>query len=339
MKKFRKFEDIINNKNLLFDIKNDLIFRNVFLNKCSLNYVCKLLYYLLGYDLNDLKNNLKIVNNEHPSNSVFNNINRSDVIYEYKDIYIIFEMNSSNMKHHINKNYYYLFKQHSSRLNNKNNYNKKTILINIDDYDVNKRNEIVYTSKILDTKYYANIYNLINIIHINIDSLRNKMYNNIELNDLERLLIIFIEQDRRNLVNKNVEKEVIDIMDYIARMDFREGDPVTYNREEELKILEEMALEDARKAKEDVRKAKEDARKAKEDARKAKEDARKAKEVARKAKEEKQQVANEKQQVASEKKQLEEEKIEFAKALKAEGYPMNKILKLTKLPKSKIMML
>ncbi len=339
MKKFRKFEDIINNKNLLFDIKNDLIFRNVFLNKCSLNYVCKLLHYLLGYDLNDLKNNLKIVNNEHPSNSVFNNINRSDVIYEYKDIYIIFEMNSNNMKHHINKNYYYLFKQHSSRLNNKNNYNKKTILINIDDYDVNKRNEIVYTSKILDTKYYANIYNLINIIHINIDSLRNKMYNNIELNDLERLLIIFIEQDRRNLVNKNVEKEVIDIMDYIARMDFREGDPVTYNREEELKILEEMALEDARKAKEDVRKAKEDARKAKEDARKAKEDARKAKEVARKAKEEKQQVANEKQQVASEKKQLEEEKIEFAKALKAEGYPMNKILKLTKLSKSKIMML
>ena len=325
MKKFRKFEDIINNKNLLFDIKNDLIFRNVFLNKCSLNYVCKLLYYLLGYDLNDLKNNLKIVNNEHPSNSVFNNINRSDVIYEYKDIYIIFEMNSNNMKHHINKNYYYLFKQHSSRLNNKNNYNKKTILINIDDYDVNERNEIVYTSKLLDTKYYTNIYNLINNIHINLDSLRNKMYNNIELNDLERLLIIFIEQDRRNLVNKNVEKEVIDIMDYIARMDFREGDPVTYNREEELKILEEMALEDARKAKEDVRKAKEDARRAKEDV--------------RKAKEEKQQVASEKQQVASEKQQVEEEKIEFAKALKAEGYPMNKILKLTKLSKNKIMML
>ena len=51
MKNFKSFEDIINNKNLLFDIKNDLIFRNVFLNKCSLNYVCKLLYYLLGYDL------------------------------------------------------------------------------------------------------------------------------------------------------------------------------------------------------------------------------------------------------------------------------------------------
>ena len=322
MKKFRKFEDIINNKNLLFDIKNDLIFRNVFLNKCSLNYVCKLLYYLLGFDLNDLKNNLKIVNNEHPSNSVFNNINRSDVIYEYKDIYIIFEMNSNNMKHHINKNYYYLFKQHSSRLNNKNNYNKKTILINIDDYDVNKRNEIVYTSKILDTKYYTNIYNLINIIHINLDSLRNKIYNNIELNDLERLLIIFIEQDRRNLVNKNVEKEVIDIMDYIARMDFREGDPVTYNREEELKILEEMALEDARKAKEDARRAKEDARKAKEDVRKA---AKKVQEADAKVEEadakvqeisakeqqvanEKQQVANEKEQVASEKQQLQVKK-------------------------------
>ena len=332
MKKFRKFEDIINNKNLLFDIKNDLIFRNVFLNKCSLNYVCKLLYYLLGYDLNDLKNNLKIVNNEHPSNSVFNNINRSDVIYEYKDIYIIFEMNSNNMKHHINKNYYYLFKQHSSRLNNKNNYNKKTILINIDDYDVNKRNEIVYTSKILDTKYYANIYNLINIIHINIDSLRNKIYNNIELNDLERLLIIFIEQDRRNLVNKNVEKEVIDIMDYIARMDFREGDPVTYNREEELKILEEMALEDVRKSEEKVRWATKKVQEA--DAKVQEADA-KVQEADAKV----QEVSAKEEQVDAKVKKFEEEKIEFAKALKAEGYPMNKIIKLTKLSKSKIMML
>ena len=78
------FEDIINNKNLLFDLKNDLIFRNVFLNKCSHDYICKFIHYLLGYDLNDLKNNLKIVNNEYASNSAYSEITRSDIYINIK---------------------------------------------------------------------------------------------------------------------------------------------------------------------------------------------------------------------------------------------------------------
>ena len=314
MKNFKSFEDIINNKNLLFDIKNDSIFRNVFLNKCSLNYVCKLLYYLLGYDLNDLK----IVNNEHPSNSAFSNINRSDIIYEYRDIYIIFEMNLDNMEFHINKNYQYLFKQHSSRLNNKNKYKKKTILINIDNYDVGKENELLYDSKLYLSKYYTNIYNLIDILHINVDSLKNKMYNDVTLNDLERLLIIFVEQNKCNLMKKNVEREVIDIMDYIARMDFREGAPVTYNYVEAEKVKHEMALihEKEMKEREHQLYVKEQ-------------------EIDDRA----QEVDVRAQEVEAKVQELEEEKIEFAKALKAEGYPMNKIFKLTKLPKSKIMML
>ena len=332
MKNFKSFEDIINNKNLLFDIKNDLIFINVFLNKCSLNYVCKLLHYLLGYDLNDLKNNLKIVNNEHPSNSAFSNINRSDIIYEYRDIYIIFEMNLDNMEFHINKNYQYLFKQHSSRLNNKNKYKKKTILINIDNYDVGKKNELLYDSKLYLSKYYTNIYNLIDILHINVDSLKNKMYNDVTLNDLERLLIIFVEQNKCNLMKKNVEREVIDIMDYIARMDFREGDPVTYNYVEAEKVKHEMALIHEKEMKErehqlDVKEQEVDDRAQEVDVRAQEVDVR-AQEVDVRA-----------QEVEAKVQELEEEKIEFAKALKAEGYPMNKILKLTKLPKSKIMML
>ena len=204
-----------------------------------------------------------------------------------------------------------LFKQHSSRLNNKNNYINKTILINFDDYDVNKKNQIVYKSKILDTEYYTNIYNLIDILHINLVSLRNKVYNSDKLSNLEKLLIIFIEQNKSNLFKKNVESEVINIMDYIARMDFREGDPVTYNSIEEAKIRNEILEECERK-------------------------------FANKKKQfeiRQQQFETREQQFASEKQQLEEEKISFAKALKAEGYPISKIYKLTKLPKSKIMML
>lgn len=49
---------------------------------------------------------------------------------------------------HINKNYQYLFKQDSSRLNNSNKYKKKTILINIDNNDVGEENDLIYDSKI-----------------------------------------------------------------------------------------------------------------------------------------------------------------------------------------------
>ena len=357
MQNFKSFQDIIDNKNLLFDIKNDLIFRNVFLNECSFNYVCKLLHYLLEYDLDDLKNNLKLVNNEHPSDSAFYSINRSDIIYDYKGIYIIFEMNMGKKSHHINKNYYYLFKQHSSRLNNKNDYINKTILINFDDYDVNGRNKIVYRSKILDTKYYTNIYNLINILHINLDSLRKKVYNKNELNDLEKLLIIFVEQKKSNLVKRNVEREVIDIMNYIARMDFREGDPVTYNYVEELKIRKELIEEDERRI----------ANEKMEISNEKREISNEKREISN----EKREISNEKREISNEIKKLElyelgleqdkkeleikkqefeqkleqnkqalqEEKLSLAKELKKEGFPIQKILKITKLSEKIVTML
>ena len=152
---------------------------------------------------------------------------------------------------------------------------------------------------------------MIDILHINVDSLKNKMYNDVTLNDLERLLIIFVEQNKCNLMKKNVEREVIDIMDYIARMYFREGDPVTYNYVEAEKVKHEMALIHEKEMKE--------------------------REHQLNVKE--QEVDDRAQEVEAKVQELEEEKIEFAKTLKAEGYPMNKILKLTKLPKSKIMML
>ena len=330
MQNFKSFQDIIDNKNLLFDIKNDLIFRNVFLNECSFNYVCKLLHYLLGYDLDDLKNNLKLVNNEHPSDSAFYSINRSDIIYDYKGIYIIFEMNMGKKSHHINKNYYYLFKQHSSRLNNKNDYINKTILINFDDYDVNERNKIVYRSKILDTKYYTNIYNLINILHINLDSLRKKVYNKNELNDLEKLLIIFVEQKKSNLVKRNVEREVIDIMNYIARMDFREGDPVTYNYVEELKIRKELIEEDEK-------------REISNEKREISNEIKKLELYEQGLEQDKKELEIKKQEfeqkLEQNKQALQEEKLSLAKELKKEGFPIQKILKITKLSEKIVTML
>lgn len=153
---------------------------------------------------------------------------------------------------------------------------------------------------------------MINILHINLDSLRNKVYNSDKLSNLEKLLIIFVEQNKSNLFKKNVESEVINIMDYIARMDFREGDPVTYNSIEEAKIrneiLEECERKFANKKKQfEIRQQQFETREQQFETREQQFETRT------------QQFETREQQFANEKQQLEEEKISFAKALKAEG--------------------
>ena len=345
MRKIYTYEDIINNTNLIFDLKQDIIFRNVFLNECSHDYVCRLFNCLLGYDLEDLKNNLRLVNNEHSSNSVHGNIIRSDIIYEYRDVYIIFEMNMSDKEFHINKNYQYLFKQHSSRLNNKNKYKKKTILINIDNYDVGDVNDLVYDSKIYISKYYKNIYNYINIFHINLDSLKEKIYNKDELSLVDKLLLIFVEQDKRNLIGK-VEKEVKEIMDYMSRLDFKEGDPVTYNYIEAEKVRKEMAIIHEREMKEYEQEVKVQEQAVKEQEQQVKEQEQQVKEQEQQVKEQEQQVKEQKlnlqkyeQELEQDKNKLHEEKITLAKELKKIGFSKEKILKITKLSDNIITML
>ena len=197
---------------------------------------------------------------------------------------------------------------------------------------MNERNKIVYRSKILDTKYYTNIYNLINILHINLDSLRKKVYNKNELNDLEKLLIIFIEQKKSNLVKRNVEREVIDIMNYIARMDFREGDPVTYNYVEELKIRKELIEEDERRVANEKRKISNEKRE-------ISNEIKKLELYEQGLEQDKKELEQNKQVLEQDKQKLVSEKISFAKALKEEGFPIQKILKITKLSEKIVTML
>ena len=319
------YEDIINNQNLLFDLKHDIIFRNVFLNDCSLDYVCKLFNYLLGYSYEELKKDLKIINNEHTSNSATSNIIRSDIIYKFNDIYIILEMNISDKEFHINKNYQYLFKQHSSRLNNKNRYKNKTILINIDNYDVLDKNDIIYKSNLFISKYNKCIYNYINIIHINLDGIKRKLYNKDELNWIDKFLIIFVEQDKRKILSVTNEREVRKIMEYMYGLDFKEGDPVTYNYQEAEKLRKEMALEHEKKLEEQESKLQ------KQESKLQKHES--------KLNERESELKDQKLKIEAREKKLEEKQINLAKSLKKAGLPINKILEITELSKNKIISL
>lgn len=323
------YDKIINNKNLIFNLQFDWTFKNVFLNEISLNFLCHFLNYLLGYDYKDLKENLSIVNGEIPTNVIGHNNGHSDIILKkYKNTYIILGMNGSNKQKHIDKNYWYLFLEHSSRLSNKNNYTQdiKTILINIDNYDVIGKNKFIYDSKLIFDKYRISVYNSIRILHINLDYLKKKHYTDSKLNQFEKSMLIFVEQDRRKIENQTKRKDVIDIMNFMETLKFKPGDAVTYDRDAFLKSCEEDVKQRLEEATEKLENAKIEANEKLES---AKIEANKRLENAE----------LEEEKIKQSRKELEEEKISLAKALKAEGYPTNKITKITKLSKNIIMML
>ena len=298
--------------NKLYDLKLDWTFKNVFLDKSSFNYICYLFSILLDLNYYELKCHMKIINSELPSGVLGIKSSYSDIIFEYKELNIILEMNLEDKEYHINKNYFYLFKQHSSRLNNKNRYkNKKTILINLDTYDVLKKQKLIYKSNLLFSLYNICLYKSIEIIHINLDYLKNKYYNKDVLNELEKLLIIFIEQNVNKIKKITKRREVLNIMDYMARLNFKEGYPVTYDREEAEKLkLEMRAEEDRRRKLEDKKRAIEDKK--------------------RKLKD---------KELIKREEILRMKELNLAKSLKDEGIPIEKIMKLTNLNKDQIMLL
>lgn len=67
------------------DIKNDSLFKNIFLRDIGKKYMCSILSELLNLDYEDLLNNIKLYNSEHPRINIKNKSSYSDVIYEYRN--------------------------------------------------------------------------------------------------------------------------------------------------------------------------------------------------------------------------------------------------------------
>ena len=255
-------------------------------------------------------------------------------MFKYKNIVIILEMNSSNRLIHVNKNYWYLFLEHSSRLNNKNKYTQdlQTILINIDSYDVLKQNNLIYDSILDFSKYNQILYFGIRIIHINLDYLNKKYYNKDKLNSFEKAMLIFIERDYEKLKKIQKRRDVLKIMDFMNTIIFNKNGIPVYDKEEFDRIYEE----DLKTEHEQIKRIMSEV-KTKQNNLKTRENNLETRENNLEVQ---QQTINDKQkQVEIEKMKLDEEKIILAKELKNAGFPINKILKITKLSKNKILML
>lgn len=105
------------------DIKNDSLFKNIFLRDEGRKYMCSIISELLNLNYEDLLENVRLYGTEHPNNDANKKSSFSDVIYGYKNKIFIIEMNKILTKKLVSKNYYYLLFRHTFDANNENDYN------------------------------------------------------------------------------------------------------------------------------------------------------------------------------------------------------------------------
>ena len=164
--------EILRDDNLIFDLKTDIAFKNLFLNINNFSYLEEVFSILLGRNIC----NLKLCNSEIPTNKLKTKSIQSDLVFKYDDEEIIVEMNKFKTNNLVYKNNSYLLKEHAKKLCGKNCYGKriKTILINFDNFDVLKKNKFIYYCKLFYYPYSTVLYNNIELVNINLVYLKKK---------------------------------------------------------------------------------------------------------------------------------------------------------------------
>ena len=221
--------EILRDDNLIFDLKTDLAFKNLFLNINNFSYLEEVFSILLGRNIC----NLKLCNSEIPTNKLKTKSIQSDLVFKYDDEEIIVEMNKFKTNNLVYKNNSYLLKEHAKKLCGKNCYGKriKTILINFDNFDVLKKNKFIYYCKLFYYPYSTVLYNNIEIVNINLVYLKKKYYNNYRLNELEKMLLIFVEQRKDKLLKIIKNDNVKELINFMYDMMYDENYITTYDKE------------------------------------------------------------------------------------------------------------
>ena len=221
--------EILRDDNLIFDLKTDIAFKNLFLNINNFSYLEEVFSILLGRNIC----NLKLCNSEIPTNKLKTKSIQSDLVFKYDDDEIIVEMNKFKTNNLVYKNNSYLLKEHAKKLCGKNCYGKriKTILINFDNFDVLKKNKFIYYCKLFYYPYNTVLYNNIEIVNINLVYLKKKYYNNYRLNELEKMLLIFVEQRKDKLLKIIKNDNVKELINFMYDMMYDENYITTYDKE------------------------------------------------------------------------------------------------------------
>ena len=194
--------------------------------------MCKILSLIFDLDYLDMIKYTKVINTEYPRNNIKIKSSMSDAVYRYKNKIFIIEMNKTYTKESLYKNHFYLFYRHIFDAKNENTYNSEieTYLIDIDNFNIlnklkvnDKKENFIYKSNLILNKYYYSIYPNITTLRINLDYLRKKKYNYSVLRDIERLCLIFVENDT-NILEREIKYEGIGEIISMFKMVYENGE-------------------------------------------------------------------------------------------------------------------
>ena len=226
----------------------DRAFKRVMTN-CK-DYLALLLSNFIDIPKEEIKKHLVYKNTELISSSYFEKRKIADLVVEVEDNIINLEMNSSYYSKVIARNNAYYHKIATTLYKEGEEYSDVAIIqINFDNYNLYEDEDVVLEFGLLNVKKHYEAKENLKIYHINLARLREKYYNEEELEDVEKELLVLCLDDRKSLdivsKNDNTLRSVrCELEDMSQNLDFL----LFYDEEEEKERINKCKIEDAKNA-------------------------------------------------------------------------------------------
>lgn len=212
----------------------DKVAKILFTSKETREFTEELIAKAIDVPISVVKNNLELL-----PTSVNHNINiqysEADALYENNTSIINIEINYVNYKTLDIKNMKYVCHLMLNQMKVNEGYKKlKPIYqICINNFDIFKKDKFIYRSYIMEETLHVKRNDMMSIIDINIDYLKKKNYTEIEDGSLEKLLYIFVCNDKEILEKIYKGDEIMKkVVEKVSTLTDDFANELYYDREE-----------------------------------------------------------------------------------------------------------
>lgn len=176
----------------LIPITSDVMFKALFQRQDNIKFPCKLLSYILDVTYEELLQHLKFTKTETGKKTKNELSYRQDLVVTLNDVHINIEMNNNSSEEIRDRNLSYIMRLREDNMS-KRQYNQ-IIQINLNNYCYKDDNSIRRDYVFMDNENNI-LTNKIVIIDIYLPNIKKKSYNKSRLSEMEKFLLIGIEED------------------------------------------------------------------------------------------------------------------------------------------------
>jgi len=232
----------------IIPLVSDVMFHTMLNNSKRKKYVSYLLSLILEEDYEEILNNIEFVKDELDKENFYDSKRTVDLVCRIKEKIYNIEMNNNSDIRSLERNISYLNDLYKSSMKVGSDYNYNyCIQININNFNIKGNKKKISRFKLRDEEGDI-LTNKIDFIYIYLPLIKEAWYTNSELSELEKLLLIFNEDSRKE-VDKIMKGNKI-MEEYRREAECASNDTEIiglYDKEKTREILQQMALEDEKK--------------------------------------------------------------------------------------------